>query len=557
MPEFFIPHSEKELTENVHIVNFALELPSQINELVSTISDFGGKSYLVGGSVRDSILSAKTGIDFQMKDFDFEVYGLDPEVLKQKLSEKYGKVEEVGESFGVFKIKLEGIAEAVDIAIPRTDKVSEDSKKGRGIIANSDPNLDMVIAVKRRDITINSILYDPLSSQIIDPFGGWYDLMDGIIRVTDPETFIEDPLRVLRVAQFASRFGFKISEETFKLSRELCQSGILNSLVIERVRDEFDKLLVKGYSPSIGFRFLKDIGYLYFFIPEISDLSAIPQEPDYHPEGVVFTHTMQVIDAMAEIIRKESQVTPMSFEQKRALMLGALFHDLGKKTKTTIDEKGKIRSHGHEDAGVPIAQEILKRIYKTKNQNGLMPYEKLILFLVSDHMKPLLLYEESKKGINLQKGIRRFVNRCFENETSVEQILMIVQADKLGRNSKDLLKPLKIENKPDLDKALIWFRENATIFAAKLQQIDKKILNIEQFLALDSCKDLTEGPWINLINRCVYLDYVDGTINSSDEALDSAKSYFAKIFSGNDPESLIKNRQYWKNFKVEDPRELL
>jgi tRNA nucleotidyltransferase (CCA-adding enzyme) len=557
MPDFFIPKTEKELTENVHIVNFALELPSQISQLVSDIQDIGGRSYLVGGSVRDSILSAKTGIDFQMKDFDFEVYGLDPVFLKQKLSEKYGKVEEVGESFGVFKIKLDGIDEAIDIAIPRIDKVSEDSKKGRGIIANSDPYLDMVQAVKRRDITINSILYDPLSSQIIDPFGGWYDLMEGTIRVTDSETFIEDPLRVLRVAQFASRFGFKISKETVDLSKKLCKEGGLNSLVIERVRDEIDKLLLKGYEPSVGLRFLKEIGYLDILIPELSILSNIPQEPDYHPEGDVFTHTMQVVDAMSDIVRRESKKSPMKTELKRALILGALFHDLGKEPMTVTEENGRIRSHGHEEAGVPITREILKRIYKTKEQGGLMPYEKLILFLVSDHMKPLLLHKEHEKGTDMDKALRRFVNRCFENETTMEQILMIVEADKLGRNSVNVYKPLSLEEKPELLEALKWFKDVTESLRLEISDNSKNLLNVKKFLKLDICSGLRPGPWISIINRCIQLDTVDGLIKNEDEAQEKAVFYFTKIFKDNSPKDLVDKSEYWLKFKVEDPRELL
>lgn len=558
MPDFFIPKSETELTENIHILNFALETPQQIDELVLNISSFPGKAYLVGGSVRDSILSAKTGIDYEMKDFDLEVYGITPLDLKEKLSKIYGKVEEVGESFGVFKVKIEGISEAIDIAIPRTDKVSDDNTKGRGIVSYTDPYLDIVKSVKRRDITINSILYDPINKQVIDPFGGWYDLMNGVIKVTDPETFTEDPLRVLRVAQFASRFGFKISTETFIISQKLCENGGLNSLVMERVRDEFDKLLVKGFEPSIGLRFLKEIGYLDILLPEISRLSIVPQEPEYHPEGDVFIHTMQVIDSMADLIRIKNKIIPLSFRLKRALMLGALFHDLGKEPKTTVDQTGRIRSHGHEDAGVPIASDILDRVYKTKNQVAPMDYESLILFLVSDHMKPLLIYKEFLEGKDATKALRRFVNRCLENDTTIEQILMIVEADKLGRNSSNILKPLNPDSKPDLIKAIIWFKEVTKEISQEFNKKNKSILNIKKFLALDFCRELRPGSWIGVINRCVLLDSVDSTKSfTEDEALNRAAQYFSLIFNDTNPQELVNDNKFWLKYKINDPREIL
>jgi tRNA nucleotidyltransferase (CCA-adding enzyme) len=561
MPNFFIPKTKKDLQENIHILNFALQIPKEINDFVSYIEKVGGKAFLVGGSVRDSILSAKTGIEFEMKDFDLEIFGINPSTLKTILAIKYGKVEEVGESFGVFKVKLEGLDEPVDIAVPRTDKVSLEIQKGRGVISNSDPNLDLVKAVSRRDLTINSILYDPISKKIVDPFGGWSDLMDGVIRVTDPETFIEDPLRILRVAQFASRFGFEISPDTVRLSKNLCELGGMNSLPTERIRDEFDKLLIKGYSPSIGLRFLKEIGYLDILLPEISKLSEIPQESDYHPEGDVFTHTMQVIDAMAIIIRCHSKENPFNKDLKRALMLGALFHDLGKIEKTKFDEeRQRITSHGHEEAGVSPATEIIKRLYKNKEQSSDLAYEKLILFLISDHMKPLLLHKESESGVDVEKALRRFINRCYENNTTPEQLLMLVEADKLGRNSIDKSKPLALDQKPDLKIPLDWFRNSVKDISDKLalnpNEKKKSLLNISVFLSQERCKNLRPGPWVQVINRCVYLDYVDGLVSNKSEALNRANFYFDLIFKGSDYKNLIENRVFWAKFKVQDPREI-
>ena len=492
MPDFFIPKSEKELTENIHVVNFALEkLPSQIEELVSFIDSINNKAktYLVGGSVRDSILSAKTGIDFQMKDFDLEVYGVEHRDLVSSLIEKYGSENvdpETGKSFKIIKLKIEGIPDKVDIALPRTERKLENSdnssSRGRGIEPFPDPYLDQVVAVKRRDLTINSILYDPITKQIIDPYGGWYDLMNGVLRITDADSFREDPLRVLRVAQFASRFGFKIHQDTINLCRDLVSSDVIDSLVRDRVADELDKLLIKGFAPSLGLKFLQEIGYLKKIMPEVSILESIPQEPDYHPEGDVFTHTMQVVDAMAEIIRREKDSFDLDSDTKRALMLGALFHDLGKAPKTIIDANGRITSYEHEEAGVPLAQNIIRRLYKTDIQASKINQEDLILFLVSKHMTPILLHEDALKGINMTKGIRKFMYKCIQNNVSIEQISWIVEADKRGRNAENKNKPLSLEQKPDLEEALKWFAEFSKISIQDEISKDISILDVPNFL---------------------------------------------------------------------------
>jgi tRNA nucleotidyltransferase (CCA-adding enzyme) len=564
MPDFFIPKNENDLKENIHILNFALETPPEINELVVFISQISQntRAYIVGGSVRDAIISAKNGIEIEIKDFDIEVYGTEVEDLISALKEKYQSVIEVGKSFGVLKVKIPGIDEPVDIALPRVDiKFSEDavSKRGRGIIAQSDPHLDLVKAVKRRDITLNSILYDPITRQIIDPFNGWDDLMNRVIRVTDPDTFIEDPLRILRVAQFASRFDFSIDKETLELCKKLIQQEGMKDISIDRIREELDKLLIKGYKPSIGIKFLKDIGYLDTIIPELSVLETIPQEPDYHPEGDVFTHTMQVIDAMAEIIRREKRSVDLDNDTKRALVLGALFHDLGKATKTVIDENGRIRSHGHEDAGVPIAKEIIRRIYKSENQNSDIPLENLILILVSEHMVPLLLHKESKEGKDMSKALRRFTHKCIQNNTNINHITWIVEADKRGRNPNDKTKPLSLESKPDLIEALRWFHESTKEVELEISSSNSKIFEVPKFLEELNSRGfkLKGGPWIKIILKCVELDLIDQEI-SKEDCLKRAFFYFDLFFSGKSVSEFINNRNFWVELlKSKDPREHL
>jgi tRNA nucleotidyltransferase (CCA-adding enzyme) len=564
MPDFFIPKTENDLTENIHIVNFALETPPEIDELLALINSISNntRAYIVGGSVRDSILSAKTGLDFKMKDFDIEVYGVDVESLISSLKSRYSNVSEVGKSFGVLKVKIDGIEEPVDIALPRIDTKSleeQNSKRGRGIVSESEPNLDLVAAVKRRDLTINSILYDPLKKQIIDPFGGWFDLMNGVIKVTDPETFQEDPLRVLRLAQFAARFGFKIDDSSKNLCKKLVIEGGMDGISSERIKDEIDKLLIKGFQPSIGLRFLQEIGYLEKIMPEVSILETIPQEQDYHPEGDVFTHTMQVVDAMAEIIRRESEKTDIGLDLKRALMLGSLFHDLGKATKTIIDETGRIRSHGHEEAGVPIAEDIIRRIYKNEFQSTKIANEDLVLFFISEHMAPLLLHKESLNGTDMTKAIRRFLHKCSQKNVNVSQISWIVEADKRGRNAVNRLQPLPLESKPELIEAINWFLEISKLTSEDITEKNVSLIEVPDLLNELNLRGfkLKGGPWIKIILKCIELDYIDQEI-SKYNALERALLYFDLIFKDKNPALFLENKDFWaKILKSEDPRQFI
>jgi tRNA nucleotidyltransferase (CCA-adding enzyme) len=575
MPDFFIPNSEKELTNNVHIINFALEkLPPQIEELVSFIDTINdkAKSYLVGGSVRDSILSAKTGIDFQMKDFDLEVYGVEHADLVSSLIARYGSKNvdpETGKSFRIIKLRVEGIPDKIDIALPRTERKAENvessSTRGRGIEPFPDPYLDQVTAVKRRDLTINSILYDPVTEQIIDPYGGWYDLMNGVLKITDPETFKEDPLRVLRVAQFGARFGFKIHEDTINFCREIVSIGETDSLPRDRVYEELDKLIVKGYTPSLGLKFLKEIGYLEKIMPELCILESIPQEPKYHPEGDAFTHTMQVVDAMAEIIRKYKKIFSFSPNLIRALMLGALFHDLGKATTTVIHESGRISSTVHEEEGVVLADNVIKRIYKSENQQSDIEFQEITRFLIKYHMIPVNLYSFHLKGFSSAKStfdkLRKELNLDLGMLLYLE---MIVEADKRGRNSEDKNKPLEIENLPELQAALGWFHENIVIAIdenkAKTEIDGKKIV----ILDTDKLKEIlvkkglrSNGVWLGIIKQCVEDDYLEDVI-PLDESMNRALYYFEKMFSNVDLKQRMNDWNFWNQLKeISDPREFL
>jgi len=579
MPENLKPKSEFELESEKNIIEYHLNLPPQITELVEFISDSKGRSFLVGGSVRDAVISKLHNLEYSIKDFDLEVYDLEPENLKNLLKQRYGSVNEVGNSFGVIKVNLDGIEEPVDVSIPRIDSKDDsqttDSTRGRGINAVSNPDLDLVKATQRRDITINSILYDPLNEILVDPFGGYQDIIDQKIRMTDEETFKEDPLRVLRVAQFASRFGFEVSEDTFNEAKELVSSGELDSLVVERLREELDKLLEKGFEPSVGLRFLKDIGYLSKIMPELTILETIEQEKDYHPEGNAYIHSLQVIDAMSDIARREIKKGTIPFSLKKSLILAALCHDLGK-TPTTIIEDNKIKSPGHEEAGIPLTRDLIRRIYKDEDQKKLFENEKLIDFLVAEHRAPVELYNEYMRGVNVIKGLRKLKLKAEENGCSLGILGLIVEADLRGRNSESSTEILTtaealVHLKKDGEISTVFFPEFAEWWQKVSEELNtkdsevvfKKLLNVDSWREVYTKGDKKlNGAWISIIDKCVELDQrIDEDITSPDEASERADFYlneFLKKSSYENIRDLLLDKSFWKDLTLfQDPRDFL
>ena len=258
-------------------------LDPRIVEIAKAVRDAGGRAVVVGGFVRDRLLGART------KDVDVEVFGLGVERFEAILA-RFGTVHAVGRAFGVFRAA--GID--ADFSLPRRD-----SKRGpghRGFDVAPDPSLDFAEAARRRDLTVNSMGLDPLTGEVLDPHGGRRDLERHVLRATDPAHFCEDPLRGLRVAQLAARLEMPPDDELVAL----CRSLDLDELSGERVFDELAKLLLRAAKPSIGFAVLEDTGLLRFF-PELDALRGVPQDPEWHPEGDVWVHTLMVLDAAASL----------------------------------------------------------------------------------------------------------------------------------------------------------------------------------------------------------------------------------------------------------------
>lgn len=363
-----------------------------LKRILEEIEKENGIPYYVGGYVRDEYLG------LQNKDIDIEIYNLPLEKLEFILS-KFGEVEEMGKKFAILKIK--GLD--IDFSLPRTEKKIGKGHKGFEIIIN--PFATMLDATIRRDLTINSILKNAITGEIVDNFNGLHDIERKVLKCVNEESFREDPLRVFRIAQFAARFSFSIEENTLNLCKDIVEKGELNELPKERIEEEFNKLLLKGEKPSIGFNFLKDIGAIN---PILNDLIGCKQNPIYHPEGDVWTHTMMVIDYAAKL--RDKADNPLS------LMYGAVCHDLGK--PVTTDKE--YHSYGHDKEGVPLAEEFLLSI--TRNTKLISSVCKLVEL----HMNILQL------AYSKESTIKKLLNK-LEDKISFNDLLLLGEADHMGR----------------------------------------------------------------------------------------------------------------------------
>lgn len=338
------------------------ELEKAAADISNMIARAGGRAILVGGCVRDRLLQR------EVTDFDLEIYHLSLDKIRSIIEKKY-PLDLVGASFGVMKLRHLNI----DIALPRLE-----NKTGyghRGFMVQSDQNLSFAQASARRDFTVNAMMFDPLSGELIDPWNGKSDLEKGILRHVSPH-FSEDPLRVLRGMQFAGRFGFSFAEETVALCAELSQEELSG----ERIAGEWEKLLLQGGKPSLGLRFLRECNWIRFY-PELAALIGCPQNPQWHPEGDVWEHTLRTLDAAAAL-RKNCR------DDDLVLMLAALCHDFGKADCTVIEPDGRITSCGH-DTLLDGTYSFIKRYW---NKNSLPD---AVATLVSHHMHPWQLIRNS------------------------------------------------------------------------------------------------------------------------------------------------------------------
>ncbi|WP_345976067.1 HD domain-containing protein [Sulfurimonas sp. HSL3-7] len=380
-----------------------IKLPSALLPVIDHLVAKKCRPVVVGGYVRDSLLNIPS------KDIDIEVFGLKDLGQLEQLLLPFGKVNSVGKSFGVVKLQQDDTE--VDFSLPRQEKKIARGHKGFSVTL--DGTLSFKEAARRRDFTINAMGYDLVEKKLLDPFNGQDDLKAKRLDLVDPQTFIEDPLRLYRAVQFAARFELTPSKKLLDLGRQMVETKMLDELPKERIFEEFKKLLLKSRRPSVGFALMDELGMLNCF-PELKALKRLPQDSHCHPEGDVWTHTMMVLDAMTTLHGEDEK-------SNLRLSLAALCHDLGK-ANTTAFIDGTISAIGHENTGIALTQTLLGRMTDEK------ALVESILPLVQNHLKPLQFYRRDAEAA----AIRRLANAV-----NIKELIILAKADFLGRNTEE------------------------------------------------------------------------------------------------------------------------
>lgn len=457
-------------------------LPEKVRRLAESIREAGGRAMLVGGCVRDELMG------LEPKDWDLEVYGIEPDSLRELLDE-FGDVKVVGEAFAVYKLSHD-----LDVSLPRRERKT--GRGHRGFVVEGDPKMSFKEACSRRDFTINAILKDPLTGEIVDPFDGRGDIERRILRMVSKDTFGEDSLRVLRAAQFAARFELAVESDT----AAMCRSIDVTDLPRERIWGELEKLLLQASEPSIGLKFMYEIGVVEQLFPELRSLVGVPQEPDWHPEGDVDVHTMMVVDEARRLI------DGLDHPRQITVMLGALCHDLGKPPTTEFVE-GRIRSRGHDEAGVEPTLAFLDRL-GVYTQDG-FDVRGQVVELVRYHLKPGEYYNAMNRGNPVGDGAFRRLARKVEPDL----LYRVAKADSLGRYPEGDRSKMIFGS-----EAQEWFIERVRSLAVEKKAPDPILLG-RHLIDLG----LTPSPEFKRILDAVYEMQLDGQVSDLPEAIEQAQ----------------------------------
>lgn len=438
-------------------------------DIVKAIDAEGGQAYLVGGAVRDLMLLNP------VKDLDIEIHKLSLSSIETLLG-AFGTVNSIGKSFGVLRV---GSLD-VDWSLPRVDS------KGRKPDVLVDPSMDITQALMRRDLTMNAMAINLITYELIDPFNGQEHIKQKILATPDIKFFVEDPLRFYRVMQFVGRF--QMTPEP-ALNHVCCHMSLVG-ISKERISDEFEKLLLKSQAPSLGFRWLASINRLKELLPELGALIGVPQDPQWHPEGDVFEHTMQALDAAATL-------QCASTKDKYIILLSTLCHDLGKADTTALID-GHYKSMGHAEKSAELTAQFLNRITIKKE---LVP---IIEKLVKYHMHTLLFIAD-----NAGSAAYKRLAKKLAPDTTIQMLSLLARADSRGRNPRSGA-PLP----PNGDVHINLFLERANN-ALVLQEAEQPIL-----LGRDLLELFAPGPLIGILTKRAYEIQIDQGITDK-EALKS------------------------------------
>lgn len=461
-----------------------LELPDVLGEVVKDLHAAGHRAVVAGGAVRDAILGLTP------KDFDIEVYGVAYDRLAGLLAQR-GRIDLVGKSFGVVKLSVNGAT--YDFNVPRRD--SKTGVHHRDFHSTFDETITPKEAASRRDFTVNAMAWDPITGEILDFFGGQEDLNRRTLRATST-AFREDPLRVLRGMQFACRFDLKLEPATAIECQAIADQYV--TLARERVAEEFMKWAVKGAHPSRIFEYLTDSGWIQHF-PEIGAMMGVPQDPEWHPEGDVGTHTGLVLDAAARIAERDG----LEPDSRAVLLFSALCHDFAKATTTALRDKGGVMrwtSWGHEAESGPVARKFLERIS--------------IKSWIVDRVIPLVENHLAHSNIGREptlRAVRRLALRL--SPANISQLLLLIEADHSGRP------PLA----PGLPEGATRIREMADAQDVREQPQGALILGRHVLPYFDG----RAGKHIGEVTQAAYEAQMDGAFSNEAEAQAWLRGYLS------------------------------
>ncbi len=446
---------------------------SDVRPIAEAVRDAGGRALIVGGWVRDRLLGTLEAD----ANIDLEVFGVPADRLRALL-DRFGRVEAVGAAFQVYKLG------ALDVSLPRRESKSGRGHKGFHIAG--DPDMAIEDAARRRDFTVNAISWDPLTGEYLDPFHGRDDLARRLLRVVDPTTFPDDSLRVLRAVQFAARLGFELDGE----ARAVCRSTPLDDLPAERVWGEIEKLLT-ARRPSIGWVLALDLGVVEKLFPEMFALVGCPQEPEWHPEGDVWVHTLQVVD------QARTRIDDLDRPKQVTIMLAAVTHDFGKPATTAFLD-GRIRSIDHEEQGVAPASRFLDRL----NIHTIDGYDvrRQVLGMTAQHLKPGMWFK-----VRDEVGDGAF--RRLAQKVDLELLARLAKSDCLGRHPGTF----------NCD-AMNWFLDRARALGVEHRPPGPILLG-RHLLDLG----VNPGPRMGEVLRAVYEQQLDGTVTTLEEAIEAGK----------------------------------
>jgi tRNA nucleotidyltransferase (CCA-adding enzyme) len=464
------------------------------------VRHFGKEVYAVGGYVRDLLRGIRS------EDVDILITHHPLEEIIKKIG-PYGRVDLVGKSFGVIKFTIN--RKTYDIALPRKDISKRAEVKGhKDFLISADPDLPLEKDLERRDFRCNSIALRLADDKIIDPFHGSSDIQAKTIRLTNPEAFPEDPLRVLRVARFASVLQFTVSAEIYDISKEIDLTG----LSVERVNEELFKILLLSPVPSVGLEELFKLSALRQLFPELYLLTLSIQDPLFHPEKdefghhTVWHHTKLTVDQAKRLadLFLETQ------EKKLALLLAALYHDLGKPATAQWEHKKErmvITNNGHDLLSEKLAKKIFNR-FKIFSWNG-YNLRKIVPSLIRCHHRASELW--SNRDVVTRKAFNRL---AAEVSGEIELLIYLDAADRAGRKER-LIK--------DLDRGGKWL----------LKKFKELRVSKETITPLIMGRDLIKmgvapGPGMGRILRKLYELQLDNEFETKKDGLELARKIIGK-----------------------------